>query len=126
MVSLFLPGCLVKRAILSLLLDDLVFFHCLLDLILDVAGVETLSAIATGAVAATAPLYKELTAATDFVVWAKGAANDTSTSGGYYISDADSNANKTGYLVVEICYIQPDDAPGYEDIDGYLTGRTVS
>jgi len=82
--------------------------------------------IATGAVAATAPLYKELTAATNFVVWAKGAANDTSTSGGYYISDADSNANKTGYLVVEVCYIQPDDAPGYEDIDGYLTGRTVS
>jgi hypothetical protein len=28
--------------------------------------------------------------------------------------------------VVEVCYIQPDEAPGYEDIDGYLLGRTVS
>jgi hypothetical protein len=33
---------------------------------------------------------------------------------------------RTGYLVVEVCYVQPDVAPGYEDIDGYLTGRTVS
>jgi hypothetical protein len=28
--------------------------------------------------------------------------------------------------VVEVCYLQPDEAPGYEDIDGYLTGRVVS
>jgi hypothetical protein len=27
---------------------------------------------------------------------------------------------------VEVCYIQPDVAPGYEDIDMYLTGRVVS
>jgi len=27
---------------------------------------------------------------------------------------------------VEVCYVQPDVAPGYEDIDGYLLGRTVS
>jgi hypothetical protein len=25
-----------------------------------------------------------------------------------------------------VCYIQPDNAPGYEDIEGYLLGRTVS
>ena len=36
------------------------------------------------------------------------------------------NIGRTGYLVVEVCYIRPDDAPGYEDIDAYLTGRTVS
>ena len=71
-------------------------------------------------------LYYTATGATTMKVFAKGAANDTSTSGGIYISDADSAAGKTGYLVVEICYIQPDDAPGYEDIDGYLLGRTVS
>ena len=71
-------------------------------------------------------LYYTSTGAVTLKVFAKGAANDTSTSGGIYISDADSAAGKTGYLVVEVCYIQPDDAPGYEDIDGYLPGRTVS
>jgi hypothetical protein len=25
-----------------------------------------------------------------------------------------------------VCYIQPDEAPGYEDIEDYLLGRTVS
>jgi hypothetical protein len=66
------------------------------------------------------------TTGTTLKVFAKGAANDTSTSGGIYISDADSVAGRVGYLVVEVCYIQPDEAPGYEDIDGYLLGRTVS
>jgi hypothetical protein len=82
---------------------------------------------ATGAAGVSGgTLYYQATGATTMKVFAKGAANDTSTSGGIYISDADSNAGLTGYLVVEICYIQPDDAPGYEDIDGYLLGRTVS
>ena len=71
-------------------------------------------------------LYYAATTGTTLKVFAKGAANDTSTSGGIYISDADSAAGRTGYLVVEVCYVQPDDAPGYEDIDGYLLGRTVS
>ena len=66
------------------------------------------------------------TAATTMKVFAKGAANDTATSGGFYISSGDSTAGRVGYFVVEICYVQPDVAPGYEDIDGYLTGRTVS
>ena len=52
--------------------------------------------IATGAVAATAPLYKELTAATDFVVWAKGAANDTSTSGGCLLYTSPSPRDQRG------------------------------
>jgi len=66
------------------------------------------------------------TASTTMKVWAKASANATATSGGYYISSGDAAAGRTGYLVVEICYIQPDVAPGYEDIDGYLTGRVVS
>jgi hypothetical protein len=66
------------------------------------------------------------TASTTLKVFAKETANSTTTSGGFYISSGDANAGRTGYLVVEVCYIQPDEAPGYEDIDGYLTGRTVS
>jgi hypothetical protein len=82
---------------------------------------------ATGAAGVSGgTLYYQATGATTLKVFAKGAANDTSTSGGIYISTADSSAGLTGYLVVEVCYIQPDDAPGYEDIDGYLLGRTVS
>jgi hypothetical protein len=71
-------------------------------------------------------LYYTNTGAVTMKVFAKGAANDTSTSGGVYISDADSTAGKAGYLVVEICYIQPDDAPAYDDIEDYLPNRTVS
>jgi len=82
---------------------------------------------ATGAAGVSGGIvYYEATAATTMKVFAKGTANGTSTSGGIYISDADSNAGLTGYLVVEICYIQPDDAPGYEDIEAYLPNRTVS
>jgi hypothetical protein len=82
---------------------------------------------ATGAAGVSGgTLYYSSTTGVNLKVFAKGAANDTSTSGGIYISDADSAAGRAGYLVVEVCYIQPDEAPGYEDIDGYLTGRTVS
>jgi hypothetical protein len=82
---------------------------------------------ATGAAGVSGgTLYYSSTTGVTLKVFAKGAANDTATSGGIYISDADSNAGRTGYLVVEVCYIQPDVAPGYEDIDGYLLGRTVS
>jgi len=84
-------------------------------------GVPAISGVGSGTVC-----FYSATASTTLGVLAKGAANDTSTSGGIYISDADSTAGRTGYLVVEVCYIRPDDAPGYEDIDGYLTGRTVS
>ena len=82
---------------------------------------------ATGAAGVSGGIvYYEATAATTMKVFAKGSANGTSTSGGIYISDADSDAGLKGYLVVEICYIQPDDAPGYEDIEAYLPNRTVS
>lgn len=83
--------------------------------------------IASGAAGVTAGnVYYPVTAAATLRVFAKETANSTTTSGGYYISSGDANAGRAGYLVVEVCYVQPDTAPGYEDIDGYLTGRTVS
>lgn len=81
----------------------------------------------TGATGVTnTNVYYKATGATTFSVFAKNNDNDTTAASGVYISDADVAAGRTGYLVVEVCYIRPDDAPGYEDIDGYLTGRTVT
>jgi len=71
-------------------------------------------------------VYKQITGATTYTVQARESQTATSTSGGWYISSADASAGKSGYFVVEVCYIQPDEAAGYEDIDGYLLGRTVS
>jgi hypothetical protein len=83
--------------------------------------------IASGAAGVTAGnVYYSATASTILKVFAKETANSTATSGGFYISSGDATAGRTGYFVVEVCYIQPDVAPGYEDIDGYLLGRTVS
>lgn len=81
---------------------------------------------ATGQAVTVTGNYAALAASTTFKVYAKGTANGTSTSGGFYISSGDANAGRVGYIIVEACYIQPDDAPNYEDIDAYLTGRTVS
>jgi hypothetical protein len=81
--------------------------------------------VSTGTVGAST-IYKQLTDKTTLKVFARGTTTGTSTSGGWYISSADANAGRSGYFVVEVCYIQPDEAPGYEDIDGYLLGRTVS
>jgi hypothetical protein len=83
--------------------------------------------IASGAAGVTAGnVNYAATASTTMKVFAKETANSTATSGGFYISSGDSLAGRVGYFVVEICYIQPDEAPGYEDIDSYLIGRTVS
>lgn len=83
--------------------------------------------IASGAPGVTpGNVYYAATASTTLKVFAKETANSTTTSGGFYISSGDASAGRTGYLVVEVCYVQPDSAPGYEDIDGYLLGRTVS
>ena len=83
--------------------------------------------IASGAAGVTAGnVNYAATAATTLKVFAKETANSTATSGGFYISSGDATGGRTGYLVVECCYVQPDVAPGYEDIDGYLLGRTVS
>ena len=70
--------------------------------------------------------YKELTATTTFKVYCKATANATSTSSGLHISAADVDAGKKGYVFVEVCYVQPDTAPGYSDLSGYLPNRTVS
>jgi hypothetical protein len=81
----------------------------------------------TGATGVTPDVaYKSLTSAATYKVLARGSQTATTSSGGWYISSGDANAGRTGYFVVEVCYIQPDVAPGYEDIDGYLLGRTVS
>ena len=71
-------------------------------------------------------VYKQITGAVTYTVQARQSQTATSTSGGFYISSGDSAAGRTGYIVTEVCYFQPDEAPGYEDIDGYLTGRVVS
>ena len=82
---------------------------------------------ATGAAGVSGSVVNyQVTAATTFKVFARGTTTGLTTSGGFYISSGDASASRTGYLVVEVCYVQPDEAPGYEDIDGYLTGRTVS
>ena len=82
---------------------------------------------ATGATGVTVNnVYKQITNAATFYVQARESQTATSTSGGWYISSGDASAGRAGYFVVEVCYLQPDVAPGYEDIDGYLLGRTVS
>lgn len=82
---------------------------------------------ATGAAGVgVANVYKQITAATTYTVQARESQTATSTSGGWYISSGDASAGRSGYFVVEVCYLQPDEAAGYEDIDGYLLGRTVS
>ena len=82
---------------------------------------------ATGASGVTVSnVYKQITSAATYTVQARESQTATSTSGGWYISSGDASGGRTGYFVVEVCYLQPDEAPGYEDIDGYLLGRTVS
>jgi hypothetical protein len=82
---------------------------------------------ATGAAGVSGSVVNyPVTASTTFKVFARNAATGLTTSGGWYISSGDASAGRAGYFVVEVCYIQPDVAAGYEDIDGYLLGRTVS
>ena len=95
------------------------------------AGVEGYSSnpfvIASGAAGVTAGnVYKSITAATTYKVFSKTGANATAVANGLYLSDADVDAGKKGYIVCEVCYIQPDEAPNYNDIEQYIIGRTVS
>lgn len=93
-----------------------------------VAGYSANAFITATGATGVAPntVYKALTNSGTYRVFARGTQTATSTSGGWYISSGDAAAGRTAYFVVEVCYMQPDNAPGYEDIDGYLTGRTVS
>lgn len=82
---------------------------------------------ATGAAGVAAgKVYREVTDATTFKVFAKASGDATATSGGFYISSGDANAGNYGYLVVEVCYIQPDVAADYNDIEAYLPNKVVS
>ena len=86
----------------------------------------TASGTAAGGSDNPATPYKSITAATTYKVFSKAGANATSAGNGFYLSDADVDANKKGYIVCEVCYIQPDEAPQYNDIEQYIIGRTVS
>jgi hypothetical protein len=81
---------------------------------------------AAGTVPGPSTAYYPVTAATTVRVFSKPTANSTTTDNGFYISSGDAAAGRTGYLIVEVCYVQPDIAPGYDDIDQYLNSRTVS
>lgn len=78
---------------------------------------------ATGVIA---NFYTEITGSTEFKVFNKASGEATTTTGGFFISDADKTAKKKGYIVVEVCYIQPDTASDYNWVESYLKGRTVS
>ena len=86
----------------------------------------TASGTAAGGSDNPATPYKSITAATTYKVFSKAGANATSAGNGFYLSDADVDAGKKGYIVCEVCYIQPDEAPDYNDIEQYIIGRTVS
>ena len=86
----------------------------------------TASGTAAGGALHPGTPYKSITAATTYKVFSKAGANATSAGNGFYLSDADVDANKKGYIVCEVCYIQPDEAPQYNDIEQYIIGRTVS
>lgn len=81
---------------------------------------------AAGTVPGPGTAYYPVQAATTVRVFSKATANSTSTTNGFYISSGDSAAGRVGYLIVEVCYVQPDVAPGYEEIDAYVNNRTVS
>ncbi len=71
-------------------------------------------------------VYKQITSSTTFKVYSKASGDATAVAGGVYISQADKNAGLTGYLFVEVCYLVPDNAPDYSDLEAYLNNRTVS
>jgi len=70
--------------------------------------------------------YKELTANNTYRVYSKTATNSTATNGGWAITDADKAAGNTGYILVELCYIQPDVAMEYDDIEQYIPYKIAS
>lgn len=70
--------------------------------------------------------YKEITGDTTYRVYSKAATNSTTTNGGWAISNADAAAGNTGYILVELCYIQPDVAMEYDDIEQYIPYKIAS
>ena len=74
----------------------------------------------------TPMLYKEYTSGQEFRVYAKAQTNSTSTAGGWAITDSDFVAGNIGYIIVEVCFIQPDVPVNYNDIEQYLPYKTES
>jgi hypothetical protein len=73
-----------------------------------------------------AMLYKPYTADQEFRVYSKAATNSTSLNGGWAISDADKEAGRFGYILCEVCYIRPDVAVEYDDMEQYLPYKVIS
>jgi hypothetical protein len=71
-------------------------------------------------------LYKEYTADQAFRVYSKAATNSTATNGGWAISDADKAAGRYGYILVEVCFVQPDVPVEYDDLEQYLPYKIAS
>ena len=71
-------------------------------------------------------LYEELTTNTTFEVYSKATTNATALNGGFALHADDVAAGRTGYILVEVCYIRPDTAVAYADMEQYLPNRTVS
>jgi len=71
-------------------------------------------------------LYEELTTDTTFEVYSKATTNATALNGGFSIHADDVAAGRKGYILVEVCYIRPDTAVAYADMEQYLPNRTVS
>lgn len=80
----------------------------------------TISGVLTTSLAQT-PYYR-VTSDTKFKVYVKKAATDTvvSASGGATIGTDDYNAGRRGYVLVEICYMRPDAAVSFGDLDPYI------
>jgi hypothetical protein len=75
----------------------------------------------------TGMLYEEYTAAeTEWRVYAKATTNGTALNGGWAIADADATAGRFGYIITELCYIQPDVPVDYNDIEQYLPYKVAS
>ena len=55
-----------------------------------------------------------------YQVFSRDSATDETANGGLYISAEDAEAGKTGYIFVELDFIQQDNAPEYSDLNGYL------
>ena len=70
--------------------------------------------------------YVEVTGESTYRVYSKTQSSSTSLNGGWAISDADAAAGNTGYILVELCYIQPDVAMEYDDIEQYIPYKIAS
>ena len=84
------------------------------------------SGTAAGGALEDSTSHYQVVADTTWKVFTKDGANATAVADGVYLSDADADSGNKGYIVVEVCYMQQDSAPGYADIEQYLTNRTVS